>query len=307
MDSGRVIVTTNALGMGVDIPDVRMVVHAGAPRRLRDYAQESGRAGRDGLRSTAVVVWAGQAVRKEGDKQEEKWLDEGMEAFVQGSGCRRAVLDSVIDGFEREGGCEEGEESCDVCKCEEVEEEEVEEVEMEEEVEEVEMEEEEVEEEEEAEEVEEVEEEEAEEVEEVEGGKDRHMVDFLQLRSREIREQQQATRRAVQEAEEVVVFQRLLESWIGRCAACWLLGSDDLYHTMEACPREDSGEWAQVWCVKEQVEKEVFRKRRLERYSGCFYCGVPQGLYGRWASNCDDGGRFTLVRGGVYQYKDTMV
>lgn len=37
-ESGRVIVTTNALGMGVDIPDVRMVVHAGAPRRLRDYA-----------------------------------------------------------------------------------------------------------------------------------------------------------------------------------------------------------------------------------------------------------------------------
>ncbi len=43
----RVIVATNALGLGIDIPDVRLVVHAGLPRRLRDYAQESGRGGRD--------------------------------------------------------------------------------------------------------------------------------------------------------------------------------------------------------------------------------------------------------------------
>lgn len=45
---GKVIVATNALGLGLDVGDVRTVVHAGAPRRLRDYCQESGRAGRDG-------------------------------------------------------------------------------------------------------------------------------------------------------------------------------------------------------------------------------------------------------------------
>lgn len=58
-ESGTAIVTTNALGVGVDIPDVRMVVHTGAPRRLRDYAQESRRAGRDGVVSQAVVIWSG--------------------------------------------------------------------------------------------------------------------------------------------------------------------------------------------------------------------------------------------------------
>ena len=39
------MVATNAMGVGLDVPDVRGVVHAGAPHRLRDYAQESGREG----------------------------------------------------------------------------------------------------------------------------------------------------------------------------------------------------------------------------------------------------------------------
>ncbi|RSL82730.1 hypothetical protein CEP52_016890 [Fusarium oligoseptatum] len=48
MEQGQLIVATNALGLGVDVPDVRLVVHAGMPCRLRNYVQESGRAGRDG-------------------------------------------------------------------------------------------------------------------------------------------------------------------------------------------------------------------------------------------------------------------
>jgi superfamily II DNA helicase RecQ len=39
----RVIVATNAFGLRIDIPDVRLVIHAGVPRRLRDFVQESGR------------------------------------------------------------------------------------------------------------------------------------------------------------------------------------------------------------------------------------------------------------------------
>ena len=43
METGWLMMATNVMGVGLDVPDVRGVVHVGAPRRLRDYAQESGR------------------------------------------------------------------------------------------------------------------------------------------------------------------------------------------------------------------------------------------------------------------------
>ena len=60
----RVMICTNAFGMGIDKPDVRFVVHCDLPDAPEAYFQEAGRAGRDGLPSYAVLLWNPEDLRR---------------------------------------------------------------------------------------------------------------------------------------------------------------------------------------------------------------------------------------------------
>ena len=57
----RFIIATAAFGMGIDVPDIKQIIHWGMPASLEEYVQESGRSGRDGSQSVALVYKGNRA------------------------------------------------------------------------------------------------------------------------------------------------------------------------------------------------------------------------------------------------------
>ena len=93
-----VMVATTAFGMGIDLPDVRLVVHVQAPATLEAYAQQAGRAGRDGRPARCVLLYgpadALTHARLRGDAPWpgaiEGW--DALQDYVYGTSCRRSVI-----------------------------------------------------------------------------------------------------------------------------------------------------------------------------------------------------------------------
>jgi superfamily II DNA helicase RecQ len=98
LQEGGFIVATSALGTGVDFAGIVFILHVGMPWSMIDFAQESGRGGRAGERVDSVlVVEQGEVERTMARKGED--LDvQAMGIFIIGSGCRRALMSSYLDG-----------------------------------------------------------------------------------------------------------------------------------------------------------------------------------------------------------------
>ena len=112
----RVVFATVALGMGVDIKDVNLVVHYGAPNSIDDYFQESGRGGRSGDNARSVIFWKPSdcPIRKEPQSIRDRELIDIRKYLENSTICRRKWLLEFFDSCSAKPGDDELL-CCDIC------------------------------------------------------------------------------------------------------------------------------------------------------------------------------------------------
>ncbi|KAI0993958.1 hypothetical protein K3495_g14226 [Podosphaera aphanis] len=327
----QVFTATNALGLGIDAPSIRVVIHVGMRQKLRDYAQESGRAGRDGQKSEAIVM---RAVFS--DHQGRRRIDQGykdtedeMKAFVNGEKCRRIIMDQKMDGRTDRLGCEIGEVKCDICfsmprgtrrkrsigtdsdrphqrlritqDFPSNEEEETSEIEFSGETSRL------------------IHKEwfntnpsseiefnsliDPGDQEEPDLYQDEEFREWEEIVRRHERNQERRVEQQCEEGSWISDLETKLEKWKYGCVICRVKTDEEHDHPWEKCP---------IGHRRENIEKmhsimQKMRGLKFESYSGCFNCGVPQSICHRWIEDVTKGaGKYKIQRGIECQFKGVV-
>jgi RecQ family ATP-dependent DNA helicase len=266
--SGRVIVATNALGLGIDVPDIRVVMHVEMPYEMADYAQQSGRAGRDGEHSEAIVVRVQLQAERQGGSRGQIRTGLGIDDYLSGIICRRVVMDTIMDGRKDRVGCETGEEKCDVCKSWEEEE---------------------------------GSEEGNEEGEEEADIREREIA-VQQLRGRA------AQRAAQEQEELQRLKQLLEDRFLDGCIFCWSAGIEDRDHLSLQCPMAEAYGQRCMDVIEKGRKMERFLQREgiAERFGCCFGCFVPHELCNGWEEDVIAGG-WQRILGKRCRYRGVVI
>jgi hypothetical protein len=241
---------------------------------MKDYVQESGRAGRDKQRSEAIIVCAATKTTQASVKgvKDDKTRRGGEEQgpsrhpaaaiYMENKGCRREIIDQAMDGFVGREGCSEKEEACGVCQQQAW----IENMLMEAE----------------------------ESDEDVQARYQEDAATRSQFhnarRSQKMAEHEAALARMAT-ASMNALFEEAVEEWRDRCVVCWENGADRA-HSMDQCPQSGSEDHrvADMWI--RAIKDGMFTRRGFAPYSGCFDCGLPQAICKQWKPVEGDERRF---------------